>query len=236
MSTILVTGANRGLGLEFVRQYAAEGWRVHAACRVPGAAVELDELSDQYPEIAVHPLDLGDTESIDRLAEDLTNEKIDVLLNNAGLLGSRAGDETDTQQTFGTIDAASWREVMYVNCIAPVLITQALIDNVARSPQKRIAMVSSGLGSIAGTSGGMYAYRTSKSALNMATATLAKDLARYAISVMAFSPGWVRTDMGGDGAELEAATSVGHLRARIAEMSLADSGGFRSHDGTTIPW
>jgi NAD(P)-dependent dehydrogenase (short-subunit alcohol dehydrogenase family) len=236
MPTVLVTGANRGLGLEFTRQYAAAGWQVHAACRVPGAAGELDALSDAHPSITVHSLDVRSTASIERLREDLEGEPVDVLLNNAGQFGPRRTEHDDPGQCFGTLDPSRWLEVMQVNALAPLLIAQAFVRNVSASGQQKIVTVSSELGSIAGTSGGLYAYRMSKAAVNMAMASLARDLAPQRVIVALFCPGWVRTDMGGPQAPLATERSVAELRARIAALTPEASGQFHLYDGSALPW
>jgi len=236
MPTVLVTGANRGLGLEFTRQYADAGWQVHAACRVPGAAVELDALSDAHPSITVHPVDVSSTESIERLREDLEGEPVDVLLNNAGQFGPKRNEQNDPGQCFGTLDPSRWLDVMQVNALAPLLMAQAFVRNVSASEQKKVVTVSSELGSIAGTSGGLYAYRMSKAAVNMAMASLACDLASQRVIVAMFCPGWVRTDMGGSQAPLAVERSVAELRARIAALTLDDSGQFRLYDGSVLRW
>lgn len=236
MSTVLVTGANRGLGLEFVRQYAADGWRIHAACRHPGAAAELNDLSDHHSSISVHSLDVASTESIVRLEQTLAGEPIDVLLNNAGVFGPRPGADSDPRQSFGTIDGDVWLDVMRVNALAPLMVTQALIRNVAASEQKKVVTISSELGSIADTSGGYYAYRCSKSAVNMAMASLARELEGQGILVGVFCPGWVSTAMGGADAPLDPGQSVTGLRARIAALGPADSGRFRTYDGRVLDW
>ena len=237
MPTVLVTGANRGLGLEFVRQYAADGWQVFAACRVPGAAAELDELTARYPAaIGVQALDVTSPDSIERLAQDLAGEPIDVLINNAGVFGPRPTADGDPRQSFGHLDGGAWLDVMRVNALAPMLLTQALVENVAASDQKKVVAISSELGSIAGTSGGLYAYRASKAALNMVMASYAVELAARGILVGIYCPGWVKTAMGGPEAPRTPAESIAALRTRIAALTPADSGQFRLYDGTPIAW
>ncbi|HXQ41618.1 MAG TPA: SDR family oxidoreductase [Candidatus Udaeobacter sp.] len=223
MATVLVTGANRGLGLEFARQYAADGWTVIACCREPAKAKELNKLTGA---IAVEALDVGEDAQIAALAKRLKGRSIDLLINNAGVYGPRSGTET-----------GAWLDVFRVNSIAPHHLAHALADNVARSELKRIVSVSSAMGSIGENgSAGDYIYRSSKAALNMAMKGLANELKDRGVIVAILSPGWVKTDMGGRGAPLEAADSIASLRKVIARLKLKDSGKFFSHDGKPIPW
>ncbi|SRR5579871_611780 len=223
MATVLVTGANRGLGLEFVRQYAADGWTVIACCREPAKARELNNLTGS---IAVEALDVGADAQISALAKRLKGRAIDLLINNAGVYGPRSGTDT-----------AAWLDVFRVNSIAPLHLSHALADNVARSELKRIVSVSSAMGSIGENgSSGDYVYRSSKAALNMAMKGLSNELKDRGIIVAVLSPGWVKTDMGGRSAPLEAADSIASLRKVIARLKAKHSGKFFSHQGKAIPW
>jgi NAD(P)-dependent dehydrogenase (short-subunit alcohol dehydrogenase family) len=223
MTTVLVTGANRGLGLEFARQYAAHGWTVIACCRKPAKAKELSKLNGS---VEVQALDVAEEAQISALAKRLRGRAIDLLINNAGIYGPRSGT-----------DSGAWLDVFRVNSIAPLHLAHALADNVARSDQKRIVSVSSAMGSISENgSSGDYVYRSSKAALNMAMKGLANELRDRGIIVAALSPGWVKTDMGGRSAPLEAAESIASLRQIIARLKLKDSGKFFGHDGRSIPW
>jgi len=236
MPTVLVTGANRGLGLEFVRQYAADGWTVHAACRDPDHAVELGELAQSHVGLQPQRLEVTDADSVRRLATALRGQPIDVLINNAGVFGPKRSDEHDPGQVFGSIDFDAWMHVVRVNTLAPLRVAQAFIDQVAASTQRKIVTVSSNMGSIAGTPGGYYAYRSSKAAVNMVMACLARDVAACGVAVGLYCPGWVRTDMGGPQAELDPQTSIAALRRRIAELDLGSSGRLWSYDGSEIAW
>ena len=207
--TALITGVSRGLGKELARQYAAEGWKVIGTERR-----EL-EMTD-YPQIRA-------------FAKKLAGEPIDLLFCNAGISGRKG-------MAPGSFDFESWEEVLRVNLLGPAALTEALIDNVAASEQRTIAMMSSRLGSISESSGMTLPYSTSKAALNMLVKGLAATLAARRITVVALSPGWVRTDMGGAGAPLSPEASVRGLRNVIAKLKPADSGKFLSHDGSTIPW
>lgn len=224
MPTVLITGASRGLGLEFARQYAADGWRVHACCREPGGAVT--EISG---DVVCHALDVTDTAAIAALGAALKGEALDLLVNNAGIMGRG--------QKLGRIDADGWGTVLRVNAIAPIMLSEALLPNLRKATGARIAMLTSRMGSIAdNTSGGMYAYRSSKAALNAAARSLALDLAGDGIGVVLLHPGWVRTDMGGPNGQIDAPEAVTGLRRIIANLKMADSGAFYAYDGRQIPW
>ena len=226
MPSMLVTGSNRGIGLEFVRQYAAEGWRVHAACRRPEAA---RELAAAEGDVAIHRLDVADDRQIAALAEGLGGEAIDVLINNAGVGGPREG--------FGETDTATWLEVFRVNTIAPVHMAERFIEHLMRGRRKLIVGLTSRMGSIADNTGGAYyIYRSSKAALNAAMKSLAIDLAPRGVAAVVFHPGWVKTDMGGPGAQIAPQASVAGMRKKITALGPADSGRFFNYDGGAIPW
>ena len=236
MTTVLVTGANRGLGLEFVRQYLAGGCSVIGVCRDPAAADELRALGEIHQALDVFEADMSDTSSIDAFAREIGDRPIDILINNAGVFGPKRKADGDKRQTFGWIDYGIWLDVLRVNTLAPVKMAEALLDNVKNSAQRKIVTISSQLGSIGETDAGLYAYRTSKAAVNMGMATLAREAGAEDVIVVVLNPGWVRTDMGGDAAVLSAADSIGSLRERIAALSVEDSGAFIDHDGRRIPW
>lgn len=225
MTTILVTGANRGIGLEFVKQYAAEGAEVVACCRAPDAAKELKAVKGKVRTMA---LDVTDDGSIAALAEALRGTAIDILINNAGL-GSR-------ESARGRIDSKAWLKIFAVNSVAPVAVASALRDNLLEGHDKKLATITSQLGSIANHGGGAYPYHASKAAVNSFMRGLAKEWARDGISVGIFHPGWVRTDMGGEAAPVTPEQSVSGLRARIAELSAQNSGSFRDYAGREIAW
>jgi NAD(P)-dependent dehydrogenase (short-subunit alcohol dehydrogenase family) len=229
--TVLLTGANRGLGLEFVRQYAEDGWRVLAACRSPSAAQELQALASKQPErIRVLALDVMDATSVKGAAGALREQPIDLLLNNAGV-GSPRG------QKIGSLDYAAWAQVLDANVLGPARMVEAFVENVAQGRDKRIVTVTSLMGSIADNlSGGSYAYRSSKAAVNAAMKSFSIDLAPRGITCVVVHPGWVRTDMGGTGGKLSPEESVGSLRALIASLKPKDSGKFFNVDGKELPW
>ena len=221
MSTILVSGAGRGLGLELARQYAADGWRVIGTVRDAKAKLPCGV----EPQVA----DVTERKQIAALAKALKDTAFDVLFCNAGIIGKRG-------MALGSFDYASWEEVLRVNVLGAAALAEALVDNVAASKLKVIAMMSSRLGSITEASGITVPYATSKAALNMLVKGLAANLQTKGVVVVALSPGWARTDMGGAGAPLAPETSVAGLRQVIAGLKPADSGKFLSYDGTPIPW
>jgi NAD(P)-dependent dehydrogenase (short-subunit alcohol dehydrogenase family) len=224
--TVLITGANRGLGLEFSRQYAADGWRVIACCRTPGNAPELKKLGGK---IEVRALDVASQESIRHLAKALAGTPIDVLINNAGIHGDR--------RPFGETDVALWKRIFEVNTIAPIQVLAALLDNVIASAQKKVANISSKVGSIGdGPSGGSYAYRTSKTALNMAMVNAAHELRNHGITILLLHPGWVQTDMGGPSAPVTIEQSITGMRRVIDKATQAETGHFYDYTGRQLPW
>ena len=226
MPTVLITGANRGIGLEFARQYAEAGYRVHAACRTPESA---DALGSLGKGVKLHALDVTDHGRIEALAAGLEGEAIDIVINNAGIYGA--------QQELGKIDYAAWEEVMRVNTLAPLKMAECFLPHLEAGKMKMIASLTSRMGSIAeNDAGGVYIYRSSKAALNAAARSLALDLAPRGITVIVFHPGWVKTDMGGAGALIDAETSVGGMRAVIKGAGPKDSGRFFNYDGTEVPW
>ena len=232
MDTTLITGANRGIGLEFCRQYAADGWRVLACSRYPEKSDALNKLAAQYPEqIKIHALDVADHVQIDRLAHVLADESIDLLINNAGIY-----PDSD-KSGFGHTDYAEWIEAFRINTMAPLKMAETFATQIARGKQKTIVTITSKMGSIADNSGGgSYLYRSSKAAVNMVVKSLAIDLKPIGITAVVFHPGWVKTDMGGPNALISAEQSVSGIRQEIARLTIADSGRFFAYDGQEIPW
>jgi len=230
MPSVLITGAGRGLGLEFVRQYAAEGWNVLACCRNPAAAAELSQLAaPPGASITIHALDVARPEQIGALAAELATGSLDLLINNAGVYPVRAD--------LGTLVYDAWVEGTEVNTLGPVRMTEALLGPLSRGDGAKVVNITSKMGSIAdNSSGGSYGYRASKAALNMASVCLAHDLRPRGIVVLILHPGWVETDMGGAGAPVSVEESVGGMRRVIAESSLEDSGKFLAFDGEEVPW
>lgn len=229
MPTVFITGANRGLGLEMARQYVADGWRVLAGCRDPDKAEALRALGNGRG-VDIHALDVSDLGQVDALAGRLSGTAIDLLINNAGVLGGH------DHQGFGDIDYDIWEEVLRVNLLAPVKVAEAFADHVAASERKTMAFLSSQLGGIANAGGGFYMYGTSKAALNMAVRSMAVDLKPRGIAVVATHPGWVQTDMGGAGADITPQASVSGLRRVFDSVKPGDSGRFVRYDGVELPW
>jgi NAD(P)-dependent dehydrogenase (short-subunit alcohol dehydrogenase family) len=228
MATVLITGTNRGIGLEFVKQYAEDGWRVLACCRDPDDASDLQNLADSHSNIEMFALDVGDFPQIEQLANRLRHERIDVLINNAGVYPS---------SSLGEIDYEAWATAFEVNSMAPLKMVEAFTPHVANSSLKRIATLSSKMGSLDdNTSGGSYLYRSSKTAVNMVMKSLAIDFKVYGISVVTLHPGWVQTDMGGPNGLIDTRTSVQGLRGVIANLTLQTSGKFIAYDGKEISW
>ena len=231
MQNIMITGASRGIGLEFVRQYNADGWRIFACCRTPGQASELNDIAAQSDgRVTVHQLDVDQTVSVTALKAELGDQPFDVLLNNAGIMGQRNAAR-------GNIDYEAWQGCMNTNVFGPMRVAEAFADNVAASSQKKLITISSRMGSITETQAtNSIVYRSSKAAVNMVMKILANDLGSQGVIVTCFHPGWVRTDMGGAGADISVQESAGGIRQVVAGLGAADNGTFRNYDGENIPW
>ncbi len=229
MQYVLITGANRGLGLELVRQYLEDGATVMATVRNPTEAHDLLDLQARTGQrLTLEPLDLLDGKAIDALAERLKDRSIDVLIHNAGYM---------TRHDFGHSAWADFETHFRINSYATLRLAEAFAGHLARSTERKFATLSSLLGSLAANdSGGLYAYRASKAAANAILKSLAIDLRNRGVTVLALHPGWVRTRMGGANAPLDAPTSVAGLRQVIAKANLANSGAFLQWDGRTLPW
>lgn len=220
---VLITGANRGLGLEFARQYAEAGWTVIGTARRPAQATDLKALDAE-----ILALDVADRDSVEALAAELEGRAIDMLINNAGIFPRVS--EIDK------VNADDYAQTLMVNTLGPVLVTQALMPNLRRGELKRIVNITSQLGSIERNSGGFYGYRESKAALNMFTKTLASELGPDGFICLAIHPGWVRTDMGGQNANLSPQESVSAMRAVIANVTADDNGAYRGYSGDPVAW
>lgn len=233
MPTILITGANRGLGLEFARQYTADGWNVIATARNPASTDELKELAKKK-NVLLKALDVASEESTRQLAKELKRVPIDILVLNSAIF-TRDGNK------FGELNYAGWRDSFETNVLGAMRVAEALLENVAASEKKQIVAISSGMGSLQDlgktiTFGAAYQYRTSKTALNMAMSLLAKDLEPLGISVVILSPGWVQTDMGGANAALTPEQSITGMRRVLSRNPKELAGKFLSYDGTTWAW
>lgn len=232
MLSILITGSNRGLGLEWVKQYARLGWRVYATCRFPEQADDLHHLGKLHRNISIHQLDVTNPNHIQQLASQLKEIKLDILVNNAGVYFERWGKDK-----LGSIDYSQWQETLNVNTLGAARLTEALLKNLARSEKRLAIAISSHMGSIEEiNSANDYAYRSSKAALNAVMKGMAQELSLYDIGILLFHPGWVKTRMGGSQAPLTTEESVNGMRALIDNFSTIDSGRFFRYDGTLIPW
>lgn len=229
MSMYLITGANRGIGLELTRQVLEQGHQVLATCREPDSADELKALAG-LGDLQIARCDIAKAEDVADLVDSLRGKAVDVLINNAGIYGPR-------DAVLGNLRKEPWVEVMEVDLIAPMMLTQALLPNIQAGNDKRIAFLSSKMGSIAdNSSGGSYMYRTGKAALNQAIKSLAMDLVEQKIIALSLHPGWVRTAMGGPNGLIDTATSAKGLLNVITTATQNDSGEFIAYDGQRIPW
>lgn len=240
MPTLLITGANRGLGLELLKQFDDRKWRIHACCRAPDKAADLQAIADKSGgRIHVHALEVTDFAAIDALAGALNGEPIDVLFNNAGLMDGRqrAFNREGPTQAFGTIDYDEWRTILRVNVLAAMRMAEVFVDNVAASERKTIVTMSSIMGSIEMTDwSGWHSYRTSKTAVNMMMRGLASDLKDRGITAVGIHPGWVRTDMGGPGADVAPEDSGEGLAKVVDGLTPEQSGRYLTYDGGELPW
>lgn len=233
MPTLLVTGANRGLGLGLVRAYLDDGWQVVAAVRRPSP--ELQALSGER--LAVWTGDLTDDAALDDLAGHFRERPLDVLINNAARMAGGTDPKARGVQGFGHFDRAVWRQVYDINLFTPMALCERLADPVARAERGRMVTLSSMLGSMGlNDSGGLYAYRSSKAAVNAIMKTMAVDLAVRGVIAVALHPGWVRTDMGGPDADIDIETSVQGMKRVIDGLQPRHSGRFLGWDGSELPW
>jgi len=227
-NTVLITGTSRGIGLEFTKQYAEDGWKVLACCRAPERSLALQHLAQTHANIEIFHLDVADFTQIDAAALQLKNRTIDVLINNAGVY---------PESSLRDVDFNDWETAFKINSMAPLKMVQAFLPNIAKSQLKKIATLSSKMGSIDdNTSGGSYIYRSTKTAANMVMKSLAIDLEQYGISVVTLHPGWVLTEMGGQHALINTQTSVSGLRKVITDLSPESSGKFIAYNGQEISW
>ena len=240
MPSVLITGANRGLGLEFTRQYLKDGWKVHAFCRQPDKAEELSAMvAESRGNIQLREMDIGNKEQIEAAAKELKGLPIDLLINNAGIADGygRGVYEMKEDPDIQNYDFAFWEEMMRINTLAPAKIIGAFLENIRAGGQKKIASLSSGLGSITNLAwAGKYGYCASKAGLNMVSKGLAEWLKPENIMVISLSPGWTRTAMGGPHATNSAEESVSGMRHVISSLTLAETGRFWNFDGEELPW
>ena len=233
MQSILITGANRGIGFELTRQFLKDDTRIFATCRNPERADALSELARQNADrVTVLQLDVSDEASIDAAMKAVAAKvyALDLLINNAGIGGD------DHARIMGQLTSSEVNHVIRTNAVAPLIVTQAFRDLLKKGENPRVVMISSGLGSLQRTGGVSYAYRMSKAAMNMAARVLAFDSAMAGITTVTMNPGWVQTDMGGPSAALKPEESGKALRALINRLSPADAGKFFQYDGSELPW
>ena len=230
MKNILITGANRGLGLGFAKKCLKKNVHVLATVRDIKGSKELLALKERFPDnLEIFELDLLKKKAGYTLANFLGDRPIDILINNAGV-GS-------TNQHLEAVSPKPWLEVLKVNLIAPLMVTQSIVDNVKKGSDKKIYFLSSQLGSIAdNTSGGMYIYRSSKTGLNQVIKSLSVDLKPQGITVVSLHPGWVKTDMGGPNAPVSIDESIEGMTQVIHTTDIKDTGRFLNYDGKELPW
>ena len=230
MKNVLITGANRGIGLALVNTYLAAGWQVYATCRDVGRAKELEQLQTTTGNLVLFELNVTDHQAITALSSKLADVSLDLLINNAGYYGPKG-------YGFGNTDADEWRKVFEINTIAPLKIAEAFYPQLKTAQPGIIACLSSKVGSMTeNTSGGGYIYRSSKAALNSVVKSLSNDLLPEGIIAVALHPGWVQTEMGGPNAKISTPESAQGLKAVIDNLTTEKSGGFYNYDGSVIPW
>ena len=231
MESILITGANRGIGLELSKRYAAAGNRVFACCREPARATELLALAKSHKALTIHDVHVADGDSVAALAKEIGSAPLDILINNAGMSGP-AGQ----RQSLANMDFTGWAETFAVNTMAPLRMLQALRNNLAAGTRPRAITITSQMGALAVEMNVMYAYCSSKAAVNKVMKMAAAELANDGIAVCVIHPGWVRTDMGGPGAAISVAESAAGIIAVIADTTVANTGRFRNWTGADHPW
>ena len=228
--SILITGTNRGIGLEFVKHYIKNNEKVIATCRNRNSAKDLLELENTTNNLSLVELDVSNPNSINNFTSKIAGLPIDTFISNAGVSGPKNIE-------FGNFDAKEWLDVFNFNTIAPLIITQKILKNLRLGKDKKLVFISSKVGSIEdNTSGGMYIYRTSKTALNQVIKSLSIDLKGENFIVVALHPGWVQTDMGGPNALIDTKTSVRGMTEAIDNLTSKNSGKFYNYDGSAIPW
>lgn len=225
--TVLITGTNKGLGLEFVKQFAIEGYQVIACTRKINKKDELHQLQEKFKTISICKLDIANFSSIDQFAK-LFKKPIDILINNAGVYPDSSVDH---------VDYKAWLDAFKINTLAAFKMTKAFLPHLKKGQLKKIASLTSKMGSIDDNSGGgEYIYRSSKTALNMVMKSLSIDLKPYDFSVITLHPGWVRTDMGGANGLIDVDESVAGMKRQIDKLTIRTSGQFIAYDGKKIPW
>jgi len=228
--TVFITGTTRGIGLELTRQFLDAGSDVFATARNPESDVLQSLKAAHGDQLQLLALDVTDNAQIAKVATTLAGRPLNLLINNAGLFRSKSDDAE-------SLSHETWLQEFHVNAVAPFMVTRALRENLAAADDALVAMISSKMGSMSdNTSGGAYSYRSSKAALNAVTVCLARDLADDGTRVVALHPGWVRTDMGGSNAPVDAPASASGLKKVMLGIDAAQNGGFFDYTGAPIPW
>lgn len=227
---VLITGANRGVGLALVDAYLADGWQVYACCRQPAQASALQQRRQHHPALTLLALDVTNHAAIDALSQQLADVSLDLLINNAGYYGPKG-------YGFGHTDADEWRKVLEINTIAPLKLAEAFYPQLSRQQPGKITCLSSKVGSMTeNTSGGGYIYRSSKAALNSVVKSLSNDLLPQGIIAVALHPGWVQTEMGGPNALISTQTAATGLKQVLDHLDESQSGSFLDYQGNVLPW
>ena len=227
MATVMITGANRGIGVELVRVYTADGAQVLACCRRPQSADELQKTAAASSgRVTICPLDVTRPQDITNIKKEIGMIPIDILINNAGISD---GDQAE-------VDDDTWGEAFRVNCMAPYHVSTAFRANLAAGTEKKLATISSQMGSIANNTGGHTVYRSSKAAVNQVMKGLAHEYRRDGIAVIVLHPGWVHTDMGGPQAPVSPADSARGLKRVIENLRIENTGQFVDYQGQELPW
>lgn len=226
--TVFITGANRGLGLEFTRQYAQDNWKVLASCRNLVQAKKLQHLAQHFENITLLQLDVTNGIQLNQIADKYSDTSIDMLINNAGVY---------SEENLGDISIEGMKQAFVTNAVAPLKITEIFLNNISQSHLRTIVSISSRLGSINdNTSGEAYSYRTSKAALNMIMKNLAVDLKNKNIKVFTLHPGSVKTETGGPHAVISPEQSVSSIRSLLLRLTERESGNFYDYQGNSLVW
>lgn len=236
MTKVFITGANRGIGLGFVKLYLQKGCEVVACCRNPSQAKELQALQTEWPKaLMLCSLDVTSADDLASLKATLANTPIDLIINNAGVFETTQVGAKSPR--FGELSMPVWQNVFAINSIAPILVVQALYENLKLAQSPKIVAITSKMGSIDDNEvGSYYAYRSSKAALNMAMKSLSIDLKADGIACAVLHPGWVQTDMGGANASVTVQESVTGLAKVIDSLNMGNTGSFWGYDGGEIAW
>jgi NAD(P)-dependent dehydrogenase (short-subunit alcohol dehydrogenase family) len=229
--TVVITGANRGIGFELIKCYLAAGdWKIIATCRSPQSAEQLHALADlSRGSLEILPLDVSDGSSVSNFAQQIGDQTIDLLINNAGVIGGEA-------QSLGEIDYQEWMETLAINTLGPVRVTEAILNNIKQSDNGKIVSISSQLGAMQYQTIGRFAYNSSKAALNRCVTLLANQLRADKIAVATYHPGWVKTDMGGDAADISPEESAKGLFQCFEGLTMANTGKFFKWNGEPHVW